>query len=41
MNTLAGLTVDRVDRYAVALPTIRSSGVSGGAVAGTPSIRRR
>ncbi|MFI5833623.1 mandelate racemase/muconate lactonizing enzyme family protein [Micromonospora sp. NPDC051300] len=41
MNALAGLTVDRVETYAVALPTIRSFGVSGGAVAvaGTPSIR--
>ncbi|MCZ7437747.1 hypothetical protein O7598_15170 [Micromonospora sp. WMMC241] len=41
MTTLAGLTVDRVETYAVALPTIRSFGVSGGAVAvaGTPSIR--
>ncbi|WBB76633.1 hypothetical protein O7602_14330 [Micromonospora sp. WMMD1128] len=41
MTALAGLTVDRVDTYAVALPTIRSFGVSGGAVAvaGTPSIR--
>lgn len=41
MNTLAGLTVDRVETYPVALPTIRSFGVSGGAVAvaGTPSIR--
>ncbi|MFR9775374.1 mandelate racemase/muconate lactonizing enzyme family protein [Micromonospora sp. MS34] len=38
---LAGLTVDTVDTYAVALPTVRSFGVSGGsvAVAGTPSIR--
>ncbi|MEU4366771.1 mandelate racemase/muconate lactonizing enzyme family protein [Micromonospora chersina] len=41
MNALAGLTIDAVDTYAVALPTIRSFGVSGGAVAvaGTPSIR--
>ncbi|MET7832543.1 mandelate racemase/muconate lactonizing enzyme family protein [Micromonospora sediminicola] len=41
MRALAGLTVDRVDTYAVALPTVRSFGVSGGAVAvaGTPSIR--
>ncbi|MEU1966436.1 enolase C-terminal domain-like protein [Micromonospora sediminicola] len=41
MKALAGLTVDRVDTYAVALPTVRSFGVSGGAVAvaGTPSIR--
>ena len=38
---LAGLTIDAVETYAVALPTIRSFGVSGGsvAVAGTPSIR--
>ncbi|MDX8053888.1 enolase C-terminal domain-like protein [Lentzea sp. BCCO 10_0798] len=35
------LTIDRVDVYAVALPTLRSFGVSGGnvAVAGLPSIR--
>ncbi|SCL51459.1 mandelate racemase/muconate lactonizing enzyme family protein [Micromonospora chersina] len=41
MNALAGLTIDAVETYAVALPTIRSFGVSGGsvAVAGTPSIR--
>ncbi|WP_433288082.1 mandelate racemase/muconate lactonizing enzyme family protein [Micromonospora sp. CA-244673] len=41
MNPLAGLTIDAVQTYAVALPTIRSFGVSGGsvAVAGTPSIR--
>ncbi|MEU9828923.1 mandelate racemase/muconate lactonizing enzyme family protein [Micromonospora chersina] len=41
MNALAGLTIEAVDTYAVALPTIRSFGVSGGsvAVAGTPSIR--
>ncbi|MEU2171532.1 mandelate racemase/muconate lactonizing enzyme family protein [Micromonospora chersina] len=45
MNPLAadlgGLTIDAVETYAVALPTIRSFGVSGGsvAVAGTPSIR--
>ncbi|MEU5529687.1 enolase C-terminal domain-like protein [Micromonospora chersina] len=41
MNALAGLTIEGVDTYAVALPTIRSFGVSGGsvAVAGTPSIR--
>ncbi|MEU1689083.1 enolase C-terminal domain-like protein [Micromonospora sp. NPDC005707] len=41
MTPLAGLTVDAVQTYAVALPTIRSFGVSGGsvAVAGTPSIR--
>lgn len=38
---LGGLTIDAVETYAVALPTIRSFGVSGGsvAVAGTPSIR--
>ncbi|MET7969437.1 enolase C-terminal domain-like protein [Micromonospora sp. NPDC005305] len=41
MTPLAGLTIEAVDTYAVALPTIRSFGVSGGsvAVAGTPSIR--
>ncbi|MFG2168880.1 mandelate racemase/muconate lactonizing enzyme family protein [Micromonospora chersina] len=41
MTPLAGLTIDAVETYAVALPTIRSFGVSGGsvAVAGTPSIR--
>ncbi|MFG3604687.1 mandelate racemase/muconate lactonizing enzyme family protein [Micromonospora chersina] len=41
MTALAGLTIEAVDTYAVALPTIRSFGVSGGsvAVAGTPSIR--
>jgi muconate cycloisomerase len=35
------LTVDRVQTYAVALPTLRSFGVSGGsiAVAGKPSLR--
>ncbi|WP_019816240.1 mandelate racemase/muconate lactonizing enzyme family protein [Saccharomonospora saliphila] len=35
------LTVERVETFAVALPTLRSFGVSGGAVtvAGTPSIR--
>ncbi|WP_326822380.1 mandelate racemase/muconate lactonizing enzyme family protein [Streptosporangium sp. NBC_01756] len=39
--TLAGLSIDRVETYAVALPTLRSFGVSGGsvAVAGQPSIR--
>ncbi|MGK5740057.1 mandelate racemase/muconate lactonizing enzyme family protein [Micromonospora sp. URMC 103] len=38
---LAGLTIDRVETFAVALPTLRSFGVSGGsvAVAGQPSIR--
>ncbi|MFC0029930.1 mandelate racemase/muconate lactonizing enzyme family protein [Micromonospora chaiyaphumensis] len=41
MTPLAGLTIEAVDTYAVALPTVRSFGVSGGsvAVAGTPSIR--
>ncbi|MET8835951.1 enolase C-terminal domain-like protein [Micromonospora sp. NPDC004540] len=40
-TALSGLTIDAVDTYAVALPTVRSFGVSGGsvAVAGTPSIR--
>ncbi|MBM0227479.1 MULTISPECIES: mandelate racemase/muconate lactonizing enzyme family protein [Micromonospora] len=40
-TVLAGLTIDSVETYAVALPTVRSFGVSGGsvAVAGTPSIR--
>jgi muconate cycloisomerase len=40
-SALAGLTIDRVETFAVALPTLRSFGVSGGsvAVAGTPSIR--
>ncbi|MGR6320128.1 enolase C-terminal domain-like protein [Micromonospora soli] len=40
-TALAGLTIDAVETYAVALPTVRSFGVSGGsvAVAGTPSIR--
>ncbi|MGW6446343.1 mandelate racemase/muconate lactonizing enzyme family protein [Lentzea sp. NPDC055074] len=35
------LTIDRVDVYAVALPTLRSFGVAGGSVAtkGRPSIR--
>ncbi|MFC0506702.1 mandelate racemase/muconate lactonizing enzyme family protein [Micromonospora costi] len=38
---LAGLTIDRVETFAVALPTLRSFGVSGGSVtvAGRPSIR--
>ncbi|WP_327351908.1 mandelate racemase/muconate lactonizing enzyme family protein [Streptomyces sp. NBC_01304] len=38
---LTGLTVDRIETFAVALPTRRSFGVSGGAVAvaGRPSIR--
>lgn len=41
MSFELGLTIDRVDVYAVGLPTIRSFGVSGGkvAVAGHPSIR--
>lgn len=36
-----GLTIERIDTFAVALPTLRSFGVSGGAVtvAGTPSVR--
>ena len=40
-TALAGLTIDSVRTYAVALPTVRSFGVSGGsvAVAGRPSIR--
>ncbi len=40
-STLTPLTVDRVETFAVALPTHRSFGVSGGsvAVAGRPSIR--
>ncbi|MEU5723492.1 enolase C-terminal domain-like protein [Micromonospora sp. NPDC047738] len=40
-TALAGLTIDSVETYAVALPTVRSFGVSGGsvAVAGRPSIR--
>ncbi|HEY3606022.1 MAG TPA: enolase C-terminal domain-like protein [Pseudonocardiaceae bacterium] len=38
---LTGLTIDRVETFAVALPTLRSFGVSGGsiAVAGQPSVR--
>ncbi|WP_197288279.1 hypothetical protein [Nocardia sp. NRRL S-836] len=38
---LSGLTVERVETFAVALPTTRSFGMSGGpvAVAGRPSIR--
>ncbi|MGW9308082.1 mandelate racemase/muconate lactonizing enzyme family protein [Saccharomonospora azurea] len=38
---IAELTVDRVETFAVALPTLRSFGVSGGAVttAGKPSVR--
>ncbi|MEV5719110.1 enolase C-terminal domain-like protein [Amycolatopsis mediterranei] len=40
-RTLTGLTIDRVETFAVALPTVRSFGVSGGsvAVAGRPSLR--
>ncbi|ADJ46836.1 mandelate racemase/muconate lactonizing enzyme [Amycolatopsis mediterranei S699] len=40
-RTLTGLTIDRVETFAVALPTVRSFGVSGGsiAVAGQPSLR--
>ncbi|MGY0002432.1 mandelate racemase/muconate lactonizing enzyme family protein [Micromonospora sp. I033] len=40
-TALSGLTIDAVDTFAVALPTVRSFGVSGGSVtvAGTPSIR--
>ena len=40
-HSLAGLTIDRVETFAVALPTLRSFGVSGGsvAVAGRPSLR--
>ncbi|MFG2054301.1 mandelate racemase/muconate lactonizing enzyme family protein [Micromonospora sp. NPDC048930] len=40
-TALSGLTIDAIQTYAVALPTVRSFGVSGGsvAVAGTPSIR--
>ncbi|GAA3833955.1 enolase C-terminal domain-like protein [Sphaerisporangium flaviroseum] len=39
--TLAALSIDQVETFAVALPTLRSFGVSGGsvAVAGRPSIR--
>jgi muconate cycloisomerase len=39
--TLAGLTIDRVETFAVPLPTLRPFGVSGGAIAvmGQPSIR--
>ncbi len=38
---IAELTVERVETFAVALPTLRSFGVSGGAVAtaGRPSVR--
>ena len=40
-TALTELTIDRVETFAVALPTLRSFGVSGGAVAvaGQPSIR--
>jgi muconate cycloisomerase len=39
--TLAGLTIDRVETFAVPLPTLRSFGVSGGSIAtlGKPSVR--
>jgi muconate cycloisomerase len=39
--SIAGLTIDRVETFAVPLPTLRSFGVSGGsiAVAGKPSVR--
>ncbi|MGO1052024.1 mandelate racemase/muconate lactonizing enzyme family protein [Crossiella sp. CA198] len=39
--TLSGLTIERVETFAVALPTLRDFGVAGGAVAvaGRPSIR--
>ncbi|EHR60196.1 mandelate racemase/muconate lactonizing enzyme family protein [Saccharomonospora cyanea] len=38
---IADLTIERVETFAVALPTLRSFGVSGGAVAtaGQPSVR--
>jgi muconate cycloisomerase len=38
---LARLTIDRIETFTVPLPTIRSFGVSGGAVAtlGRPSVR--
>jgi muconate cycloisomerase len=41
MTTLTDLTIDRIETFAVALPTRRSFGVSGGAVAvaGRPSLR--
>jgi muconate cycloisomerase len=40
-DTITGLMIDRVEVFAVALPTLRSFGVAGGAiaVAGRPSIR--
>jgi muconate cycloisomerase len=39
--SLAGLTIDRVETFAVPLPTLRSFGVSGGSIAtvGRPSVR--
>ncbi|CAM3626299.1 mandelate racemase/muconate lactonizing enzyme family protein [Kibdelosporangium persicum] len=39
--SLAGLTIDRVETFAVPLPTLRPFGVSGGSVAvmGKPSVR--
>ncbi|MBP2319899.1 muconate cycloisomerase [Kibdelosporangium banguiense] len=39
--TLAGLTIDRVETFAVPLPTLRAFGVAGGSIAvvGKPSIR--
>jgi muconate cycloisomerase len=39
--SLDGLTIDRVETFAVPLPTLRSFGVSGGAIAtvGQPSVR--
>jgi muconate cycloisomerase len=38
---LAGLTIERVETFAVPLPTLRSFGVSGGSIAtvGKPSVR--
>lgn len=38
---LTGLTIDRIETFTVPLPTVRSFGVSGGAVAtlGRPSVR--
>lgn len=40
-DSLGGLTIDRVETFAVPLPTLRSFGVSGGAIAqvGKPSVR--
>lgn len=40
-KSVAALTIDRVETFAVALPTLRSFGVSGGSVAveGKPSVR--